>query len=73
MRGLVTGVAGFIGSHLAQRLVADGWDVVGTDRFTDYYPRLLKERNPSQARDEPRFGLAEVGLAHSSHSIEDGR
>jgi nucleoside-diphosphate-sugar epimerase len=47
MRALVTGVAGFIGSTLAERLVADGVDVVGIDCFTDYYPRPMKERNLS--------------------------
>jgi nucleoside-diphosphate-sugar epimerase len=45
MKALVTGVAGFIGSTLAERLVADGVDVVGIDCFTDYYPRPMKERN----------------------------
>ena len=39
MKALVTGVAGFIGSTLAERLLADGADVVGIDCFTDYYPR----------------------------------
>jgi nucleoside-diphosphate-sugar epimerase len=47
MKALVTGVAGFIGSTLAERLVADGVDVVGIDCFTDYYPRPMKERNLS--------------------------
>jgi UDP-glucose 4-epimerase len=47
MRALVTGVAGFIGSTLAERLVAGGVDVVGIDCFTDYYPRPMKERNLS--------------------------
>ena len=45
MKALITGVAGFIGSTLADRLVADGVDVVGIDCFTDYYPRPVKERN----------------------------
>ena len=45
MKALVTGVAGFIGSTLAERLLADGADVVGIDCFTDYYPRAVKERN----------------------------
>ena len=39
MKALVTGVAGFIGSTLAERLLGDGADVVGIDCFTDYYPR----------------------------------
>lgn len=42
---LVTGVAGFIGSHLAERLLGDGYVVVGVDCFTDYYPRAYKESN----------------------------
>jgi nucleoside-diphosphate-sugar epimerase len=45
MKALVTGVAGFIGSTLAERLVRSGADVVGIDCFTDYYPRAAKERN----------------------------
>ena len=45
MKALVTGAAGFIGSTLAERLLADGADVVGIDCFTDYYPRAIKERN----------------------------
>jgi UDP-glucose 4-epimerase len=38
-RAVVTGAAGFIGSHLCERLLADGWRVTGVDCFTDYYPR----------------------------------
>ncbi|HEV8347180.1 MAG TPA: NAD-dependent epimerase/dehydratase family protein [Vicinamibacterales bacterium] len=45
MKALVTGCAGFIGSTLCERLVAQGADVVGIDCFTDYYPRAIKERN----------------------------
>ncbi len=45
MRTLVTGVAGFIGSHLAERLIADGHEVVGVDNFLDNYPRPFKEQN----------------------------
>ena len=44
MKALVTGAAGFIGSHLAERLLDDGAEVIGIDCFTDYYPRALKER-----------------------------
>jgi nucleoside-diphosphate-sugar epimerase len=60
---LVTGVAGFIGSHLAERLIDLKHDVLGIDRFTDYYPRPLKEKNLARLRDEARFTLAEVDLA----------
>ncbi len=63
MRCLVTGVAGFIGSHLAERLIELGHEVVGVDRFTDYYPRPLKERNVERLRSSDRFRLVEADLA----------
>ncbi|MCD6406891.1 GDP-mannose 4,6-dehydratase [Candidatus Aerophobetes bacterium] len=44
-KALVTGVAGFIGSHLAERLVREGFEVVGVDSFEDYYPRWIKKKN----------------------------
>ena len=59
MKALVTGCAGFIGSTLADRLLADGADVVGIDCFTDYYPREVKERNLSGALKHPRFRFVE--------------
>lgn len=60
---LVTGAAGFIGSHLAERLVRDGWRVVGVDCFTDYYPRAAKERNLAGLTGNPSFCLVEADLA----------
>ncbi len=45
MRCLVTGVGGFVGSHLAERLLVDGHEVCGVDAFIDYYPRSIKESN----------------------------
>ena len=45
MKALVTGAAGFIGSHLTASLLDKGATVVGIDCFTDYYPRAIKERN----------------------------
>ena len=42
MKALVTGSAGFIGYHLAKKLVIDGWDVVGLDSLNDYYQVSLK-------------------------------
>jgi UDP-glucose 4-epimerase len=59
VNALVTGVAGFIGSTLAERLLSEGVDVVGIDCFTDYYPRAVKERNLSEARKRPRFRFIE--------------
>jgi UDP-glucose 4-epimerase len=62
---LVTGVAGFIGSHLAERLVAEGHAVRGVDCFTDYYPRPMKEANLEGLRREPRFELVEADLCET--------
>lgn len=61
-RAVVTGAAGFIGSHLAESLVRDGYEVVGVDCFTDYYPREVKERNLSGLRQAPGFRLVEGRL-----------
>jgi len=63
VRVLVTGSAGFIGSHLCERLIADGHDVVGVDCFTGYYDRRAKEANLARLRDCARFELVEADLA----------
>lgn len=62
MNALITGVAGFIGSTLADRLCAGGADVVGIDCFTDYYPREVKERNLAGLRGQPRFHFVESSI-----------
>lgn len=62
MRCLVTGVAGFIGSHLAQRLLTDGHEVCGIDAFIDYYPRQIKESNLYELRSWKRFSFVEGNL-----------
>jgi nucleoside-diphosphate-sugar epimerase len=62
VKALVTGTAGFIGSTLAERLLADGADVVGLDCFTDYYPRAAKERNLAAARRHPNFRFVEARI-----------
>lgn len=62
MKAFVTGAAGFIGSTLADRLLADGADVVGIDSFTDYYARAIKEGNVAAARAQPRFRFIDARL-----------
>jgi UDP-glucose 4-epimerase len=62
MKALVTGVAGFIGSTLAERLVRSGADVVGIDCFTDYYARAAKERNLAVLRTSGNFRFLEQRL-----------
>jgi nucleoside-diphosphate-sugar epimerase len=58
-RSFVTGCAGFIGSHVCDRLVELGHEVVGLDAFTDYYDRADKERNIAGTRLSPLFRLIE--------------
>jgi nucleoside-diphosphate-sugar epimerase len=62
VRALVTGVAGFVGSHLAGALLAQGDAVVGVDCFTPYYGRAAKEDNLAGARAHPNFQLVEADM-----------
>ena len=61
-RVLVTGAAGFIGSHLVDRLLEMGHEVTGVDCFTDYYPEGTKRRNLSRALSHERFRFVEGDL-----------
>lgn len=62
MKAFITGVAGFIGSHLATTLLDCGEDVVGVDCFTDYYPRAIKESNLRPLRERSGFTFVEAAL-----------
>jgi nucleoside-diphosphate-sugar epimerase len=61
MRYVVTGAAGFIGSHLSEALVAGGHEVLGLDSFNDYYDPALKEEN-ARGLDVRRVDLAKDEL-----------
>ena len=62
MKTLVTGVAGFIGSHLAEKLLAEGYEVVGVDNFLDNYPRRFKERNLAALKGHSKFTFVGADL-----------
>jgi UDP-glucuronate 4-epimerase len=61
-RALVTGCAGFIGSHLTESLLADGFSVVGLDCFNDNYGRAQKLHNLDQAREREGFEFVPLDL-----------
>jgi nucleoside-diphosphate-sugar epimerase len=62
MKALVTGGAGFIGSHLSEILLAQGAEVTALDCFTDYYARELTERNVAGLRGRPGYRLVEAAI-----------
>src|SRR5690242_13310483 len=63
MKILVTGAAGFIGSHVVARLLKDGHEVTGLDCFDVYYSRSQKEKNLMPVLLHPKFKLVEENLA----------
>jgi len=62
MRVLVTGVCGFIGSSLSERLLNEGFSVTGVDSFNDYYPRRIKENNIRGLIEHPEFEFIEADI-----------
>ena len=62
MKSVVTGAAGFIGSHLAEKLLGAGHEVVGVDNFLDNYPRHFKENNLAAFRDHAKFTFVNEDL-----------
>ncbi|HMM54517.1 MAG TPA: NAD-dependent epimerase [Candidatus Desulfobacillus sp.] len=66
MKILITGAAGFIGMHVAQRLLQRGDEVVGIDNLNDYYDVRLKEARLAQLAPEPRFRFARLDVADTA-------
>ena len=67
---LVTGAAGFIGMHVAQRLLADGRDVVGVDDLNDYYDPRLKEARVAELRAFHNFEFVRMDIAERKSMAE---
>ncbi len=62
MKILVTGCAGFIGSHLSERLIKEGYCVIGIDNFSKYYNRKIKENNIKWLLRKKKFTFVEVDI-----------
>lgn len=66
MKAVVTGAAGFIGSHLSERLVDEGWTVVGVDNFDGFYDPRVKRRNIAHCLSHRNFQLIEGDIRDQS-------
>src|SRR5438067_1073075 len=66
MKCLVTGAAGFIGSHLCDELLRRGHAVTGVDAFIPYYPRPIKERNLAGALGRALYRFRALDLRHDA-------
>ncbi len=67
---LVTGAAGFIGSHLAEKLAQRGDEVIGLDNFNDYYDPFRKRANEARLNTFPNFRMIEADICHRQHIFD---
>src|SRR6185503_17201055 len=67
---LLTGVAGFIGSHLAETLLGQGYRVTGLDNFDPFYARAVKERNLEALTTRSGFSFVEADVARDPLPLE---
>jgi UDP-glucuronate 4-epimerase len=67
---LITGIAGFIGSHVGEKLLNQGHEVIGIDNFDTFYARKFKEYNLSQFRNSENFLLYEMDIRNKEQLSE---
>jgi UDP-glucuronate 4-epimerase len=68
-RILITGVAGFIGSHTAEKFIQEGHSVLGIDNFDPFYPRHVKEDNLHFLRTQPEFEFREFDFTKDDFGV----
>jgi UDP-glucuronate 4-epimerase len=67
---LITGVAGFIGSHLSDRLLENGWRVIGIDNFDPFYSKSRKQENLHNSFKNPHFSFHEIDIRNKLQLLE---